>query len=123
MKNTASDVSGTAPIRVSLVDDHAIIRKGIRAVLEPVAHVELVGESENGLHAIKQDHAAGVIEEIVAPVAVAIPQVRREAATGGDRKSLRSKSQGQPTAPRACFKQPSQVPAILVARTTNCNRD
>jgi len=39
-------------IRVLVVDDHAIIRKGIRAVLELVPDIDLVGEAENGLQAV-----------------------------------------------------------------------
>jgi len=42
-------------IRVLVVDDHAIIRKGIRAVLDLVPDIELVGEAENGVQAIKLD--------------------------------------------------------------------
>ncbi len=40
-------------IRVLVVDDHAIIRKGIRAVLELVPDIDLVGEAENGIQAVK----------------------------------------------------------------------
>lgn len=40
-------------IRVLVVDDHAIIRKGIRAVLDLIPDVELVGEAENGAQAVK----------------------------------------------------------------------
>jgi two-component system, NarL family, response regulator LiaR len=40
-------------IRVLVVDDHAIIRKGIKAVLELVPDMELAGEAENGLHAVE----------------------------------------------------------------------
>jgi two-component system, NarL family, response regulator LiaR len=35
------------------VDDHAIIRKGIKAVLELVPDMELAGEAENGLQAVE----------------------------------------------------------------------
>lgn len=42
-------------IRVLVVDDHAIIRKGIRAVLELVPDIELVGDAENGKQAITLD--------------------------------------------------------------------
>ena len=45
----------TAPIRVLVVDDHAIIRKGLKAVLELVPDIELVGEAENGKQAVKMD--------------------------------------------------------------------
>ena len=42
-------------IRVLVVDDHAIIRKGIRAVLELVPDIDLVGDAENGKQAITLD--------------------------------------------------------------------
>jgi NarL family two-component system response regulator LiaR len=45
----------TANIRVLVVDDHAIIRKGMRAVLDLVPDMELVGEAENGKQAVKMD--------------------------------------------------------------------
>lgn len=40
-------------IRVLVVDDHAIIRKGMRAVLELESDVDMVGEAENGKQAIE----------------------------------------------------------------------
>jgi two-component system, NarL family, response regulator LiaR len=42
-------------IRVLVVDDHAIIRKGIRAVLELVPDIDLVGEAEDSKQAITLD--------------------------------------------------------------------
>jgi NarL family two-component system response regulator LiaR len=42
-------------IRVLVVDDHSIIRKGMRAVLDLVPDIELVGEAENGKQALKMD--------------------------------------------------------------------
>ena len=45
----------TPVIRALVVDDHAIIRKGMRAVLELVPDIELVGEAENGRQAMKLD--------------------------------------------------------------------
>ncbi|WP_426061483.1 response regulator [Hymenobacter sp. B1770] len=35
-------------IRLFLVDDHAILRQGLRALLEPEAWLQVVGEAENG---------------------------------------------------------------------------
>jgi DNA-binding NarL/FixJ family response regulator len=35
-------------LRVMLVDDHAIVREGLRALLEEDAHVQIVGEASNG---------------------------------------------------------------------------
>jgi two-component system, NarL family, response regulator LiaR len=45
----------TEAIRVLVVDDHAIIRKGIRAVLDLVPDIDLVGEAENGVRAVELD--------------------------------------------------------------------
>lgn len=43
------------PIRVLVVDDHTIIRKGVRAVLDLVPDIELAGEAENGRQAVEAD--------------------------------------------------------------------
>jgi NarL family two-component system response regulator LiaR len=43
-----------APIRILVVDDHTIVRKGIRALLAEIEDVEVVGEASNGQEAIKQ---------------------------------------------------------------------
>lgn len=42
-------------IRVLVVDDHAIIRKGMKAVLELVPDIELAGEAVNGKQAVKME--------------------------------------------------------------------
>lgn len=47
---------GEKPIRVLLVDDHAVVRKGMRALLDREPGVEVTGEAENGEQAV---HAAG----------------------------------------------------------------
>ncbi len=41
-------------IRVLIVDDHSIVRQGIRHILEGQPDIEIVGEAENGLAAIQQ---------------------------------------------------------------------
>ncbi len=41
-------------IRVLLVDDHALLREGLRALLERYPDFEVVGEAENGEEAIAQ---------------------------------------------------------------------
>src|ERR1041384_323533 len=35
-------------LRLMLVDDHAIVREGLRALLEEEAHVQIIGEASNG---------------------------------------------------------------------------
>jgi NarL family two-component system response regulator LiaR len=40
------------PIRLLLVDDHAVVRKGLRALLDREAGIEVAGEAENGDQAV-----------------------------------------------------------------------
>ena len=40
-------------IRVLLADDHTIVRKGLRALLEDEADIEVIGEAEDGREAIR----------------------------------------------------------------------
>lgn len=59
-----------ASIRVLVVDDHAIIRKGIRAVLELVPDIEMVGEAENGRSAVQMDrdlHPDVILMDLMMP--------------------------------------------------------
>jgi len=42
----------TSPIRVLVVDDHAIVRKGIRALLATESDIQVVGEASDGAQAI-----------------------------------------------------------------------
>ncbi|MFN8467168.1 MAG: response regulator transcription factor [Caldilineaceae bacterium] len=44
--------SSVASIRVLVVDDHAIVRKGIRALLSEAGGFEVVGEADNGQVAV-----------------------------------------------------------------------
>lgn len=53
-QNSTLKTNGT--IRVLLVDDHAMVRQGLRSVLDSYADIEVVGEAANGEEAI-----AGVI--------------------------------------------------------------
>lgn len=40
-------------VRVILVDDHSVVRKGVRALLEKETDLDVVGEASNGLDAIE----------------------------------------------------------------------
>ncbi len=44
----------TSPIRVLIVDDHAIVRKGIRALFRSLPEIDVIGEAENGWEAIAE---------------------------------------------------------------------
>ena len=39
-------------IRIILADDHIYIRQGIRALIEAEPHIDIVGEADNGSHAL-----------------------------------------------------------------------
>jgi DNA-binding NarL/FixJ family response regulator len=42
-----------APVRVVLADDHALVREGLRHVLDAEAGIEVVGEAANGAEAVR----------------------------------------------------------------------
>jgi two-component system, NarL family, response regulator LiaR len=67
-------------IRVLVVDDHAIIRKGIRAVLEIVPDIEMVGEAENGIQAVQLDrelHPDVILMDLMMPEMDGIACIRQ----------------------------------------------
>jgi two-component system, NarL family, response regulator LiaR len=45
--------SGDRPIRVLLVDDHAVVRKGLRALLGRESSIDVTGEAEDGEQALR----------------------------------------------------------------------
>jgi NarL family two-component system response regulator LiaR len=66
-------------IKVLVVDDHAIIRKGVRAVLDLEPDIDLVGEAENGVQAIdleKQLHPDVILMDLMMPVMDGITAIR-----------------------------------------------
>lgn len=59
-----------APIRVLVVDDHAVVREGIRHVLSESTGFNVVGEAENGSQAVamvRQQHPDVVLLDITMP--------------------------------------------------------
>ncbi len=65
-------------IRVLLVDDHAILRQGLRTLLEQDGHVQVVGEAGNGLEAVR---AVREVEADVVLMDVAMPELNGIEAT------------------------------------------
>jgi DNA-binding NarL/FixJ family response regulator len=47
-------VTVAAAIRVLIVDDHAMVRRGLRGFLELLDDIEIVGEAENGRRAVEE---------------------------------------------------------------------
>jgi len=46
-------MTGSESLRIIIVDDHAVVRSGLRAVLDASEGVELVGEAGDGEEAIE----------------------------------------------------------------------
>ncbi len=49
---TGQKLEDQRAIRVVIADDHAMIRQGVRAMLETTGEIEVVGEAEDGLQAV-----------------------------------------------------------------------
>jgi NarL family two-component system response regulator LiaR len=69
----------TSSIRVLIVDDHAIVRKGIRALLSTEADIEVIGEAEDGSRAVDQ---AKMLQPDVVLMDLVMPQMDGIEATG-----------------------------------------
>jgi NarL family two-component system response regulator LiaR len=58
------------PIRVLIADDHAIVRKGIRALLSTETDIQVIGEASDGADAITQAQALNpdvILMDLVMP--------------------------------------------------------
>jgi len=58
------------PIRVLIADDHAIVRKGIRALLSTETDIQVIGEASDGAEAIAQAQALNpdvILMDLVMP--------------------------------------------------------
>jgi DNA-binding NarL/FixJ family response regulator/class 3 adenylate cyclase len=49
---TDTAIDDNAPIRVMLVDDHQVVRRGLRGFLELLPDIEVIGEAEDGEQAV-----------------------------------------------------------------------
>ena len=64
-------MSETADIRVMIVDDHQMVREGLRVLLSTCPDIEVVGEAANGAEAVEQCLATQpdvVLMDILMPV-------------------------------------------------------
>ena len=70
----------TKTIRVLIADDHAIVRKGIRALLATEADIEVVGEAADGKEAVEKAerlHPDVILMDLVMPGMDGIEATRR----------------------------------------------
>jgi len=61
---TAPDETTEGVVRVLIVDDHAVVRRGIRAYLEVLDDLEVVAEAGNGVEALARLDALSVHGEL-----------------------------------------------------------
>ena len=68
------------PIRILIADDHAIVRKGIRALLSTETDIEVIGEASDGAEAIAQTKALNpdvILMDLVMPKVDGIEATRQ----------------------------------------------
>jgi len=78
-------------IRVLVVDDHALVRRGIRALLAEIEDIEVVGEATDGQEAMAQAEALGpdvILMDLVMPGIDGIQATRQIAAEDGGPRIL-----------------------------------
>ncbi|MCP4139811.1 MAG: response regulator transcription factor [Chloroflexi bacterium] len=78
-------------IRVFLTDDHSIIRKGVKATLELIDDIEVVGEATNGREAVETVASANpdvILMDLVMPEMDGIEAIRQIKAQNPDIRIL-----------------------------------
>ena len=63
-------------IRVLLVDDHGVVRRGLRGYLEMLDDIEVVGEADNGLTGVELSASLTpdvILMDLVMPSSTASP--------------------------------------------------
>jgi DNA-binding NarL/FixJ family response regulator len=56
LESAATEEKASVAIRILLVDDHGVVRAGLRGLLEAEPDFEVVGEADNGMRAVQLAH-------------------------------------------------------------------
>jgi DNA-binding NarL/FixJ family response regulator len=83
--------AGTDPIRLLIVDDHPVVRDGLRGILEASPGFEVVGEAGNGAEAVTRARALRpdvVLMDLRMPDVDGVTAIKRLAEVGVDARVL-----------------------------------
>jgi two-component system, NarL family, response regulator NreC len=72
--------TGASPLSVLLVDDHAVVRRGVRALLDPQPAFQVVAEAGDvpgAIEAVRAHHPALVVLDIHMPGEPSLPAIAR----------------------------------------------
>lgn len=104
-------MSDGKPIRVLIVDDHAVVRGGLSKFLQVHKDVEVVGEAENGAEAVR---LARQLQPNVVLMDLKMPEMDGVAAT----REIRSKQPGVRVIVLTSFAEDNMVQGALQAGAT-----
>jgi len=106
-------MTGQPVIRVFLVDDHAVVRRGMRAFFSMVSDIEVIGEAEDGQAALDELAAldtAGDLPDVVL-MDLLMPRLDGVAATS----AIRQRHPGVQVVALTSFSEAERVHAALEA--------
>jgi NarL family two-component system response regulator LiaR len=101
-------MSELEPIRVMLVDDHAVVRSGLSAFLMAFDDLELVGEAINGADAVQQ---AALVQPDVILMDLVMPEMDGASAT----RKIREQNKHTQVIALTSFREDALVQAALQA--------
>jgi DNA-binding NarL/FixJ family response regulator len=100
-------------IRVFLVDDHAVVRSGMRAFLEMLDDIEVIGEAGDGRRALEELAVLDARDDLpdVVMMDLVMPRLDGVAAT----RAIRDRYPGVEVVALTTFSEPERVHAAMAA--------